>query len=267
MSLAVNVEYLDGLLWLLLMLGPLLILQRSLHREFQAVFLLITRRSDISLALFSLLFFPGVLLHESSHYVVARLVGVQTGRFSLLPRVVPATLGNGRQQRASRLQLGYVETAPTDWVRDALIGFAPLFTGGLFVAYAGVVQLGVAALWASLVEQGPGGLLDVLHQIYAHPDFWLWFYLIFTVSSTMMPSASDRRGWLPIILGIAVLLAATLIAGAGPWLWENAAPQLDRILQAVAMVFGISVAVHLVLLVPLWVVRKFLNRLTGLEVV
>jgi hypothetical protein len=261
------VEYLDGLLWLLLMLGPLLVLQRSLHRELQAVFLLITRRSDVSLALFSLLFFPGVLLHETSHYVVARLVGVQTGRFSLLPRVVPAPAGNGRQQRASRLQLGYVETARTDWARDALIGFAPLLTGGLFVAYAGVYQLGLGTLWGSLIEQGPGGIPDVLRQLYTHSDFWLWFYLIFTVSSTMMPSASDRRGWLPIVLGVVILLVATLLAGAGPWLWENAAPQLDRVLQAVAMVFGISVAVHLVLLIPLWIVRKLLNRLTGLEVV
>ena len=61
---------LDGLWWLLLLLGPLLLLQRSLHREIQVLFLVVTRRPDIAIALFSVLFFPGVLLHEGSHYLV-----------------------------------------------------------------------------------------------------------------------------------------------------------------------------------------------------
>ena len=59
----------DGILWLLLTLGPLIFLQRALHRAIQTVFLLITRRADITVALFSLLFFPGVLLHEGSHFL------------------------------------------------------------------------------------------------------------------------------------------------------------------------------------------------------
>ena len=53
---------LDGLWWLLLMLGPLLLIQPRLHLEIQAVFLLLTRRPALSIGLFSLLFFPGVLL-------------------------------------------------------------------------------------------------------------------------------------------------------------------------------------------------------------
>ncbi|HEX9028794.1 MAG TPA: hypothetical protein VF823_06440, partial [Anaerolineales bacterium] len=115
-----------GLLILVLLLGALLILQRLSQRETQAIFLLLTRRADIAVVLFSLLFLPGVILHEASHYVVARLLRVRTGRVSLLPRTLP----NGR------LQLGFVETASSDWLRDTLIGAAPLFSGGAFVAYA-----------------------------------------------------------------------------------------------------------------------------------
>ncbi len=54
----------DGFLWLVISLGPFLFVQRWLHRELQALLLLITRRQDLSLGLFSLFFFPGVLLHE-----------------------------------------------------------------------------------------------------------------------------------------------------------------------------------------------------------
>ena len=78
-----------GLLWLILALGPLLILQRLLHREIQLIFLYITRRVDLAMALFSLLFFPGVLLHEGSHFLAARLLGVRTGGFSILPHLLP----------------------------------------------------------------------------------------------------------------------------------------------------------------------------------
>ena len=248
---------LDGFLWLLLLLGPFLVVQRGLHREVQAIFLLITRRVDIALALFSVLFFPGILLHESSHYLMARLCGVRTGRFSLIPR----PLEDGR------LQLGFVETAPADWLREALIGAAPLLTGGLFVAYAGLALLGLLELWQALVNNGPSAFMDTLLGIFSQPDFWLWFYLAFTVSSTMLPSASDRRAWLPLGLVLAALLALSVLAGAGPWLLANLAEPLNIVLKAVAVVFGISMAIHLALLLPVWVLRVGLSRLLKLDVV
>ena len=51
----------DGALWLLATLLPLLFIQPRLHRELQVLFLLFTRRTDIALLLFALLFFPGVV--------------------------------------------------------------------------------------------------------------------------------------------------------------------------------------------------------------
>ena len=247
---------LDGLLWLLLLLGPLLLLQRGLHREIQAVLLLLTRRPDVSVALFSLLFLPGVLLHESSHYLVARLLGVRTGRFSIMPR----PLKNGR------LQLGFVETAPADWLRDALIGAAPLITGGLFVAYAGLRRLGLDGLWGALLRDGGEALAGGLAQIYTQPDFWLWFYLTVAVSSTMLPSAADRRAWLPMALVVGLLLVASLFVGAGPWLLAQAAPVLNRGLQAVAVVFGISAVIQLLLLLPFWGAHRLLSQAFKMDV-
>lgn len=246
----------DGLLWLLILLGPLLILQRSLHRELQSIFLLITRRGEIALALFSLLFVPGVLLHELSHYLIARVLGVQTGRFSLMPQ----TQSNGR------LQLGFVETAPTDLLRDALIGAAPLLVGGLFVTYAGLARLGFGSLWDGLLSGNGVVFWQALQALPERPDFWVWFYLAFTVSSTMLPSASDRRAWQPLALVIGVLLLVVLVAGAGPWLLEHLAPPLNLALRALAGVLGISVVMHLVLWLPALLVRKLLSRVTGYQV-
>lgn len=247
----------EALLWLIVIFAPFLILQRSLHREAQAIFLLITRRSEISIMLFSLLFFPGVFLHEISHYVMARLLGVRTGRLSIFPR----PLADGR------LQLGYVETAPADWVRDSLIGAAPLLAGGAFVAYAGLQHLGLYELWEAIRVLGVEAALDVLPGLYRRPDFWLWFYLTFAVSSTMMPSSSDRRAWLPLSMVFGILLAVGIFAGAGPWLAVNLMQPLIRLLQALLIVFGISLFLHGLLLVPAWGLRQLISRLTGLRVV
>jgi hypothetical protein len=247
---------LDGLLWLVVLLGPLLILQRGLHREVQAIFLILTRRPDITIAMFSLIFFPGVLLHEGSHFLMARLLGVRTGRFSLFPR----PLEDGR------LQLGFVETSSADWLRDALIGAAPLLAGGLFVAYAGLERLGLLSLWQTFSTGGVNALKDSLPVLLDQPDFWLWFYLTLTVSSTMLPSAADRRAWLPLGFTIVVLLGISLLVGAGNWLLENLSLPLNQVFMAIAVVFGISIIVHLVLLPPLWGCRRLLSWLAKVEI-
>ena len=246
----------DGYLWLLLLLGPLLILQRSLHRNIQAIFLLLTKRAEISLALFSLLFFPGVLIHEVSHFLVARLLGVGTGRFSLIPRAMP----NGR------LQLGYVETAKTDILRDTLIGAAPLVAGGLFVAYAGLNRLGLEAVWVAIQSMQASQVWAALGLISEQQDFWLWFYLTFVVSSTMLPSAADRRAWPSVGIVLVVLLALALVSGAGQWMTETLSPLVNRALLALDIVLGISVLFHLALLPLIWVIRRLLEKLTGLQV-
>ncbi|MFN2152928.1 MAG: hypothetical protein ACK2T5_15090, partial [Anaerolineales bacterium] len=151
---------LDGILWLLLWLGPLLLSQRGLHREIQVVFLLLTRRADLAVALFSLLFFPGVLLHESSHYLMAKILGVPTGRVSLIPQSI----------EGNRLRLGFVETGKTDILRDALIGTAPLLVGGIFVAYGGIVRLDLLSVWEGIASGNLEAVLERLAASFTVPD-------------------------------------------------------------------------------------------------
>jgi hypothetical protein len=251
----------DVILWVLLLIGPFLLIQRNLHREIQAVFLLIVRRAEIALAMFSLLFFPGVLLHEASHYLAALLLGVRVGRVSLLPKVLPGPSG-----KASRLQLGYVETGKADPLRDALIGAAPFLFGTLFVIYVGLSRLNLAHFGELLIHPEEGGLLAAITMLTQEPDFWLWFYLLFTVSSTMMPSASDRRAWLTVVIVAGLIVVLAILAGAGPWLTQNLAPYLTRALSALVSALSISLAVQIVLLLPAFFLHRMLAKATGLDV-
>lgn len=247
---------LSGLLWFILMLVPLIVLQRLLHREIQAVFLILTRDARVTMGIFSILFLPGVFLHELSHFVMAKILGVRTGRFSIFPRPLPD----------GRLQLGYVETARSDNVRDSLIGAAPLIVGTLFVALVAIYHLQMRLLWEAFLNgQFPLFWMGVraLPQV---PDFYLWFYLAFAVSSTMMPSESDRHAWLGLLISIAVLFAIALLFGAGPWMLSNVAPRLSNFLSAVALIFGLSAFVHVLLILPTALIHKLLARLTGVDV-
>jgi hypothetical protein len=142
-----------------------------------------------------------------------------------------------------------------------------MLTGGLFVAYAGIMRLNLLSVWDGLSTGSLETTLNSLSASFASPDFWLWFYLTVTVSSTMFPSASDRRAWLPVALLVGLILGVALFFGAGPWMSENLLPVLNDALRGVAIVFAISAAVHLVVLFPVWIFRKVLSRVTGMQVV
>jgi hypothetical protein len=162
--------------------------------------------------------------------------------------------------------MGFVETAQTDIIRDSLIGLAPLIAGSLFLAYAGLNRLGLATL-LDVLANGQTELfwagLKLMPQV---DDFFLWFYLAFAVSSTMMPSESDRHAWLPLGLWTAGLLALAIFAGAGAWMLENIAPLLNDFFGSVATLFGLSVALHVILLLPIMLLHGIVSKVTGMDV-
>ncbi len=246
----------DGLIWLGVSLVLFILVKRALDFEIQAIFLLIFRKPNLAVGLYSILFLPGVLIHELSHYVAARLLCVKTGRFSIQPQI----LADGK------LRLGYVTTSQTDKFRDTLIGLAPLITGGLLTAWISLDRLGLFPLAEILFHGGWSEVVGGFQGLSNRPDFWVWFYLAFTISSTMLPSESDRRAWLPVGLGILILILVTILLGAGPWMVENLAPGFNRGLRALGIMFGFSLVVHLILLLPSWVLRKLISQITGFNV-
>jgi hypothetical protein len=247
---------LDGLFWLLAALVVLVFLQRTLHRQIQAVLLILTRRAGLTQGIFAFIFLPGVFLHESSHFLMAKLLGVRTGKFSLIPKA----------QSNGRLRLGYVEITSGGFLRDALIGVAPLVTGTLIVAYMAIYRLHLLPLWDVIRLAEWSRFWSGLGEVLKVPGFWFWFYLTFAISSTMMPSASDRHAWLPFGLLAGVLIILAILTGAGPWMLENLAPPFNSFLRGLALIFGLSSSVHLLLILPFLIFHLLLARLTRVDI-
>ena len=240
----------EGLIAFGLTLLSFLVIQRWLHHEMQIFFYLLTRRPNLAMILFSILLLPGVVLHEFSHVLFAKLLRVPLRGFSLLPRMLP----NGQ------LQLGSVQTSKTDFLRDALIGVAPFFIGTLVVSHLGSNYLGLKTLLPLLLQANWQGLLPQALVLTQQPDFWLWFYLTFTISSTMIPSAADRRAWWAVAVALGIFSMVAFLAGIGQWLALTLWPLLNRALLTLGLILGMALTIHLVLAIPIWGINRLLFR-------
>ena len=71
---------------------------------------------------------------------------------------------------------------------------------------------------------------------------------------------------MPVSLILVLIIGLGLLFGAGPWMSENLLPVLNNALRGVAIVFAISAGVHMVVLIPTWLIGKILAGVTGVKV-
>jgi hypothetical protein len=236
-------------------LGLLLLADGWLHRHLQGVLFLIMNDAEVALWLYALILFPGVALHEVSHALIATLLGVKIGRISIFPRRV-----------GKRIQLGFVPVQSTDFLRASLIGGAPLVIGGAVVAILGSLVFGtpevVAALAAGEWLQALAGLRAALRA----PDAWLWAYLVFAVSNTMLPSRSDTHAWPLVGLLLAVLGGFILLIGGRDALLGGLAALLTNSLRWIVLLGASTLLVDLPFFALIFLLEKGLAWLRGVRI-
>jgi hypothetical protein len=253
------------ILWVVIALAVLLVLQRWIHAHLHGVSLLLVGRSDWAIIVYAIVLFPGVLLHEVSHWLTATLLGVRTGGMSLLPR----------RQPDGTLQLGYVEyykDRRLGPVRESLIGGAPLVAGTAVILLIGFRVFGVTDLAAAVRTGDVDILTRAMADLLATPYILLWIYLIFAVSNAMLPSRSDRRAW-PAFLLVMAVLAVTLffIGRAMPvdqaGLAGNLAGLVATVFGYLGIAFSIAIAVDILFILVIALFEGILSRLQGMNVV
>lgn len=247
-------------LWVAIALPVLLLLQRWIHAHLHGVSLLAVGRPEWAIIIYSIVLFPGVLVHEVSHWLMATILGVRTGRLSLLPR----------RQPDGTLQLGYVEYykgRTLGPIRESLIGGAPLLAGTASIWLIGFYIFGVTDLAAALQTADIDIMTVALTELFATPYVLLWIYLIFALSNAMMPSRSDRRAWRAFILIMVVVGIVAYLLGLQRTLSDGLAGPVATIFGYLGTALSIAIAVDLLFMALIALVENILSRIRGESVV
>jgi hypothetical protein len=247
-------------LWATISLICLLFMQRWIHAHLHGVSLLLVGRPEWAIFVYAVILFPGVLLHEASHWLTATVLGVRTGGVSLLPR----------RQADGSLQLGYVEyyKAPSvGAIRESLIGAAPLVAGTMVILLIGHRVFGVTSLADAIRAGDVNVLADAMAQLLRIPNVLVWLYLIFAVSNAMLPSKSDRHAWPAFLIIMGAVTIFVAFAGRGTTWLDNLSHPVAVLFGYLGTAFSIAIAVDILCMMLIGLLEWILGRLRGASVV
>jgi hypothetical protein len=131
--------------------------------------------------LYAILFLPGTFVHEFSHFLMAKLLFVRVGKFSLIAK---------RTER--EILLGSVSIEKVGFARKFLIRIAPVIFGATFI----VLIIHIA----------------ILHSFLQSWQFFVFIgYAVFVVSNSLF-SVSDLKGipFYILLSAVAILLMSAL---------------------------------------------------------
>jgi hypothetical protein len=223
-------------------------LKREITTRLLHVGWLLFQRESAAALLYFLVMLPGIVLHEVSHLLVAAVLGVRAGGLSLWPKF----------QRDS-LQLGSVQVARTDPLRESLIGLAPLVGGSAAI-------LLIAGLAFDIPLEGPGDLIERVRYLVRHLDALLyradaavWFYLIFAVSNAMLPSPSDRQPWRSLAIYVGLVGGLVLLVNGGlPQVAPDVIAGLTRTLDWLGLAFAFTLLLDVIVVAGIYIVQQLL---------
>jgi hypothetical protein len=238
-----------------LTLLPLLLVKRWITQQLQLLSIRLVGDADVALILYFVIVLPGVVIHEVSHWLMALLLGIKVRKFSL---------GPVRKGRSQHVSLGSVQVAGVDPVRASLIGVAPLLGASAIILLIGNAVLGVSTLASTLSGQGLAGVLAGLGQMTHVADFWLWLYLIFSISNAMLPSDSDMSLVRPVLLFLGLVALVVLVVAGVPAIPETVVQWVNAVSGYLALAFGLTLATDLVFAIVMvlfsWLMALMLGR-------
>lgn len=197
----------------------LFLTSRRIFKTFFVLFYKITHSQKISTYLLAFLFFPGTVIHEISHMLMAGILFVPVGDIELIPRLE----GNG-------IKMGSVRVAKTDFMRSFLIGVAPVVLGGglLFILIFYFVRI------------------FSFERIFIFPyvlEYLAMLYGVFVIGNTMFSSKKDMEGTVELLILVGIILAGAFFVEG-----KALSAFLTQFFMAPAIISSLDTAVFLLLL-------------------
>jgi len=240
-------------------LGPLLALfrhiERWLHQHIFKVGWLLTNNYQITTVLYYIVFLPGILLHEATLWLAAGLLNVRAKRAIQFPE----------QQEIGELRLNFIRvSAQTGQIKLTMIKLAPLLAGiaALWAISGHVLNLDQFAAAAAMGTID--GLALAVSQLLRSADFWLWFYLAFTVANTMFPELPKKLSAGQLArLAMSAAGCLMLIWWLGSALDPSIALGVESLIGNLALVTVQIIIMNVVCVIVLGAAESLIERATG----
>ena len=208
----------------LLLIAELILLFFLSQRLTQSLFdlcILLFRARSVAITIITILNFPGTVIHELSHLFTAEVLGVRTGKLTLVPESIQSDPSTSLGVKA-----GSVMIAASDPFRRYLIGLAPIVTG----------LTAISAISYFLSQQfTPITPLTILY-----------FYLLLAISNAMFSSTEDLKGFLPFIITLGIMAGAAYLAGLRVGITGPALSVATKILIALTKSLGGVLALNII---------------------
>ncbi|HYO89690.1 MAG TPA: hypothetical protein VER79_13655 [Candidatus Limnocylindrales bacterium] len=230
-------------------------MERWLYRHLFKVGWLFSHNLQATTIFFYLIFLPGIALHEAAVWLVAGVFNVRADR----ALTWPAT------QSEARIRLDFVKLDKKAGLFSlAIINLSPLIVGliALWLIVVTILRVDVAAAGFT---GDLGTIPAIVQQVTRAPDFWLWFYIAFTIANTMFPSDTKAlRGWRIVALGVGAFVGLIFLLGLGNLLVGGVTqgPVRDGA-TLLAGLLGFVIAADLVVTLVLRIIETIVEAVTG----
>jgi hypothetical protein len=188
--------------------------------------------------IWSIIFLPGTIIHEMSHFFAAAFSGTYIGKIEIFP-ALPRP-GLGQENNFKEIHLGSVQTQQLGLFRGFIVGSAPFLVGFSLL------------VWLSSSFDLRLTINELRITIY---DLFR-LYLFFTVANSLFLSWVDFKHALPLVIIMVILGAALYAAGIGPMITQDSfiLEIMDRLQTALLWSLGTNIAATSVI----WGINKLL---------
>jgi len=162
------------LIFPILILIALSFLNKKISLYINSISYLLFKSTAPGIYFYFLLFLPGIIIHELSHFLTALILLVKVGDIRLSP-----------VKDDKKYILGQVSYAQTDPLRTALIASAPLILGSLIIFIIVSIFLNVSSFTS-------------FSTLVLPPLNIFFIYLVICLTNTMFLSNQDKKGLLVI---------------------------------------------------------------------
>ncbi len=183
----------------------------------------------------SIIFLPGTVIHELSHFLFAILTGARTGKIEIFPRILEEDF---ESEEKGGVTLGFVQTQKLNPIQGVFVGLAPFFVGlALLIWISSSIQSSyLSTSYYLLIFQG---------------------YLFFTISNSFFPSGSDLKHVIPATMILAIL--AFILWYLGVQFFWKPSTQFYDVLNTITLTIASSAVLNLIIIILISILNKVLS--------